>query len=55
MTTTRQVLDMIVSSDFDIVPLLDDGRITVEGDATPLRSVFAELQTFPMFFAIIEP
>lgn len=55
VTTTRATLDSIVAIDFDLAPLVADGRVVIDGPSDSLLAVFANLQTFPMFFPIIEP
>lgn len=55
VTTTRSVVDTLVGSDLDPEPHLAAGTLTVDGDPGLVRSLFGMMQTFPMFFAIIEP
>jgi alkyl sulfatase BDS1-like metallo-beta-lactamase superfamily hydrolase len=51
----RGVLVEIGSAELTIDEALGSGRVTVDGDAGAVRTVFAHLDTFLSMFPIVEP
>ncbi|MGK2956605.1 MAG: alkyl/aryl-sulfatase [Solirubrobacterales bacterium] len=55
VTTTREVLNEIVAGELTIDEALGSGKVTVEPDPAPLKEIFSLLDTFSMWFPVIEP
>lgn len=59
ISTTRSILADLVGRNLDIGAHLESGAVQVDGggedDERFLRDLFDRMQTFPMFYAIIEP
>ena len=55
VTTTRATLEEIVGVGAAFADLCDSGAIALAGDAATVRSLFGLVQSFNLFFPIIEP
>ena len=55
VTTTRETLNKLVAAELTVEEALESGEITVEPDPAPLIEVFSLLDTFSMWFPVIEP
>ena len=55
ITTARTVLDAMVGSGVPFEQSLTDGTTRIEGDEASVRALFALVQSFNLFFPIIEP
>ena len=55
ISSSRAVIERLVGVDLDLAGPLAEGAVAIEGDATAIVDLFALMQSFPMFFAIIEP
>ena len=55
MTTTREILNRIVAGELTVEEALDSGEITVDPDPAPLIEIFSLLDTFTIWFPVIEP
>jgi len=55
VTTTDDTITAMAAREFDIAELISNGSIAVDGDPSPIIEVFSKIESFKMFFAIIEP
>ena len=55
VTLTKAEFLSIIGGSATFIDGVSDGRITVDGDATALLSIFGNLDTFASGFNIIEP
>ena len=53
--TTREVLNRIVANELTIEDAIKSGEVKVEPDAAPLIEIFSLMDTFSMWFPVIEP
>jgi alkyl sulfatase BDS1-like metallo-beta-lactamase superfamily hydrolase len=55
VTSTRGALDTMVATGATIDALAESGVVTIDGDAAALAAIWERMETFPLFFNIVEP
>ena len=55
VTTTRETLNRIVAAELTVEEAVASGEITVDPDPAPLIEIFSLLDTFTIWFPVIEP
>ena len=55
VTTTREILNRLVAAELTVEDALGSGEIKVDPDPAPLIEIFSLLDTFSIWFPVIEP
>jgi len=55
VTSTRGALDTMVATGATVAALADSGDLTIDGDADAIAAIWDRMETFPLFFEIVEP
>ncbi len=55
ITTTRRALESMVGMGTPFADVVNDGSVTIDGERARVEALFALVQSFNLFYAIIEP